>query len=64
MEKLTGQVMVHLPESAERQIKRLAEIEGQKAGEYVRHLISNHLQEKQRQFQLMQEVFSAQKNDQ
>ncbi|MGB1951689.1 MAG: hypothetical protein ACPHQ9_13030 [Marinobacter sp.] len=56
-EKLTGQIMVHLPDSAERQIKRLAEIEGQRASEYVRDLIMSHLAEKERQFQLMSEVF-------
>ena len=61
MEKLTGQVMVHLSESAEQQIKRLAGIDGQKAGEYVRGIITDHLLEKQRQFELMQEVFGEQK---
>lgn len=63
MEKLTGQVMVHLSEAAERQIKRLAEIEGDKAGEYVRGLIMAHLAEKERQFQLMSEVFGDPQKD-
>ena len=63
MEKLTGQIMVHLSETAERQIKRLAEIEGDKAGEYVRELVMTHLAEKERQFQLMSEVFSDPQKD-
>ena len=49
MEKLTSQIMVHLPESAERQIKGLASIEGQKSGEFVRQII-------------MQEVFGKPEN--
>jgi hypothetical protein len=59
MEKLTGQVMTHLPESAEKQLKGLARIDGVKASEYARKIILRHLREKQRQFQLMHEVFGT-----
>lgn len=62
-EKLTSQIMVHLPETAERKAKALAAIEGQKASEYVRDLIMSHLAEKERQFQLMSEVFGDKGNE-
>jgi len=64
MEKLTGQVMAHIPGSAEKQLKGLAMIEGVKPSEYVRDLIMTHLREKQRQSQLMHEVFGSDELDQ
>lgn len=64
MEKLTGQVMVHVPDTAERQVKALAAIKGQRASEYVRDLIMKHLDEQERQFQLMSEVFGDKQNGQ
>lgn len=63
-EKLTGQIMVHLPDSAAMQIRSLAEMKGETAGGYVRELINAHLDEKQRHFELMRQVFSSPDNDQ
>lgn len=64
MEKLDGQVMAHIPSTAERQLKGLARIKGVKASEYVRDLIIDHLDEELRQFQLRQEVFGGEGLDQ
>lgn len=63
MEKLMGQLSTHVPESVERQVKVLAEMEGVKSSEYVRNLIVEHLREKERQFQAMREVFEGTEND-
>lgn len=61
MEKLLGQLSTHVTLDAERQMRALAEVEGQSTSEYLRDLIDQHLIKKSREFQVLKDAFGDQR---
>lgn len=57
MDKLTSQVNVKMDHQMEQQLIALATIEDVSLGQYIRQLVSEHLQEKKRQYEKMQQAF-------
>ncbi len=58
--KLMGQVTTHMSDADARALAGLADIAGQTTSQYLRELIEMHLQERRREYELMQEVFGSQ----
>jgi predicted DNA-binding protein len=58
-EKLISQLATHVTPEAADQIRALSDLAGRSSSEYLRELIMSHLDEKRRQFQSMQQIFST-----
>jgi predicted DNA-binding protein len=59
MEKLLGQLATHVSTETERQIRALAELRGVSASEYLREIITAHLDVKKLEYQALKEAFET-----
>jgi predicted DNA-binding protein len=59
MEKLLGQLSTHVSTEAERQMRALAELRGVTASEYLREIITAHLERKHQEYQALKDAFES-----